>query len=166
MNKKLPVEAFGYYLSLGVGRSYSQVAKKFEVSKRTVTSTAVAEKWQERVAEADAKTRDKAIEGYVETVQQMNDRHLKVMRFMLGRGLEGLKQLPVNDFGAAVRAVTMAVEKERLIRGEATDRTETIEAIVQRENERYLVDADDETDEVQDGDDEAHDGTSGEASSP
>jgi hypothetical protein len=153
VNKKLPPDAFAKYLALGFERSYLKVAEHFGVSKRTVQTAAVRERWQQRVTEADEKARDKVTESYVETVQQMNDRHLKVLRFVLGRGLEGLKSLPVGTFGEAVRAVTIAIEKERLIRGEATERMETVEQIVQRESKRFLTSAaeDDWGDERVDG---------------
>jgi hypothetical protein len=47
----------------------------------------------------------------------------------------------VSNFGDALRAVNLAIEKERLIRGEPTDRTENVEALVKRETERFLTTA-------------------------
>jgi hypothetical protein len=137
VNKRLPADAFAHYLSLGVDRRYEQVAAHFGVSKRTVTATAKREHWQKRVAEADGKAREKAAESYVDTLQDMNSKHLKVLQFMLGRGIEGLKNMPVTNFGEAVRAVSKAIEQERLIRGQPTERTENLESIVRREHERW-----------------------------
>ncbi len=141
MNKRLPSDAFGFYLNLGPDRGYEAVAKHFGVSKRAVTTAASRERWQERVAEADAKLRDDAQRQYVDAVRQMNEQHLKVLQFVMSRGVEGLKNAPVSTFGDALKAVSIAIDKERLIRGEPTDRTENIEAIVKRETERFLTTA-------------------------
>jgi recombinational DNA repair ATPase RecF len=141
VNKRLPAEAFAYYLSLGADRGYAAVAKHFGVSKRTVTTAASRERWQERVAQAEAKVRDEAQQQYVDAVRQMNEQHLKVLQFVMSRGVEGLKKAPVSSFADALRAVNLAIEKERLIRGEPTDRTENVEALVKRETERFLTTA-------------------------
>ena len=165
VNKKLPADAFAYYLSLGVSRSYAKVAKHFGVAKRTVTTLATAEKWQERVTEAEAKARDSAAENYVDTIKEMNSKHLKVLSFMLAKGLEGMKAAPVDDFTAAVRAVTVAIDRERLVRGEATNRSESVEQLVKREYARYLVPVDDdgESDDTAEEETNAGDGDVGEA---
>ncbi|MBL8800446.1 MAG: hypothetical protein JNN27_00500 [Planctomycetes bacterium] len=139
MNKRLPADAFAYYLHLGPDRGYAAVAEHFGVSKRTVTTAAAREKWQERVAQADAKVRDEAQRQYVDSVRLMNEQHLKVLQFVLSRGLDSLRNAPPASFGDALRAVGMAIDKERLIRGEATERTESVEAIVKRETERFLT---------------------------
>jgi len=153
--KGLPPDALAYYLGLGSARSYQTVAQHFGVSKRTVTSTAVKEGWKEAVERADKAVREKASEGYVETLHQMNERHLKVLRFIQGRSIESLKSQPIGSAMDAVRAFTMAVEKERLIRGEPTDRTENIEAIIRREYEQWMVVENDDDD---DGDETALEG--------
>lgn len=138
MNRKLPADAYAYYLSLGVERSYSKVAERFGVSKRAVLDAAKTERWQERVQDAEDKGRDKATEAYVESIQQMNERHLKVMRFILARSIDGMQKLPIATFAEAARAATVAIDRERLIRGEPTERTENVEAIIKREYERWL----------------------------
>ena len=137
MNRKLDPEAYAYYISLGAGRSYQAVADHFGVSKRTVTTTATREHWQELLAKADDRARDNASDGYVESMQQMSQRHLKVMRFMLGRAIDGMKTLPINSFADAARVAAVAIDRERLIRGEPTERTENVEAIIRREHERW-----------------------------
>jgi uncharacterized protein YjcR len=60
VNKRLPAEGFAYYLSLGADRGYAAVVEHYGVSKRTVTAAASREKWQERVAQAEARVRDEA----------------------------------------------------------------------------------------------------------
>ncbi len=138
MTKKLPPDALGYYLSLGPKRSYQDVAERFGVSKRSVTSAAVREDWQARVAEADSRVRERASEDYVESVQAMNERHLKVLRFIQGRSIETLKSMPIDSAMDAVRAYTASIAQERQIRGDPAQRTLTIAAIIKRETESLL----------------------------
>ncbi len=52
MTRKLPPDAFSYYAGLGPERSYKAVAKRFRVSKQTVTRRAVRENWQRRMETA------------------------------------------------------------------------------------------------------------------
>ena len=40
MSRKIPTDAFAYYLALGPGRSYAQVAEHFGVSKTAVANAA------------------------------------------------------------------------------------------------------------------------------
>ena len=49
MTNKLPTEAYEYYIAIGPKRSYSAVAKRYGVSKRSVTKRARRDKWQDRV---------------------------------------------------------------------------------------------------------------------
>lgn len=51
MRRKLPSDAFTYYVSLGPDRTYGTVAKYFQVDKRTVLRHASAQKWQAQIAE-------------------------------------------------------------------------------------------------------------------
>ena len=53
--KRIPPDAFFFYMSLGKDASYDAVAKRYGVSKRAVTRLAVKEKWQERVKELHQK---------------------------------------------------------------------------------------------------------------
>ena len=70
--KKLPEDAFGYYLSLGSERSYEQVALNFGVTKRTVCRTAQREDWQGRLDALieEAKTQMEEEAGDVFVTQQ------------------------------------------------------------------------------------------------
>ncbi len=146
--KKLPSDALAYYLGQGPSRSHQAVADHFRVSKRTVTATAVKEGWKEAVEQADSRVREKASENYVETLQQMNERHLKVLRFIQGRSIESLKSLPIESAMDAVRAYTLAAEKERLIRGEPSERTAVdIVELIKNEYAELMVEENDEQDE-------------------
>jgi hypothetical protein len=106
-----------------------------------VTATAVREKWKDAVEQADSRVREKASEQYVETLEQMNDRHLKVLKFIEARAIEAIKSHPLESAMDAVRAYTMAAEKERLIRGEPSERINIME-LVKQETADLLVEDD------------------------
>ena len=82
MRRRLPPDAFAFYLNLGVGRSYEAVSKEFGVSKRAVVKRGVREHWQEKVAEVEAKARaaaeQKAFEKSVGAVNGLIDACKKI----------------------------------------------------------------------------------------
>jgi len=139
MNRKIPPDAFTYYFSLGPTRSYQAVAEHYGVSKRAVTGMAEREGWQERLMELERKAREKADEKVLETLEQMNGRHLKVLRFIQNKAIEALKAMPIDSAMDAVRAFGLSLDKERTIRGEPSDRTQIDLAEVTREEMRRLL---------------------------
>ena len=140
MRRKLPLNAYSFYLSLGQARSYEAVARQYQVSKRAVTNLAVKDGWQKKVAAADEQARAKAAEKAQETIEEMNERHLKTAQLIQKVALESLRQTTLSDAMDAVRALCMAVRDERLIRGEPTDRSAVnVEEIIRREYERWMV---------------------------
>ena len=92
--RKIPPDAFLFYRSLGPERSYQAVARHYGVSKRALTTRAVKERWQERLREGE--------EGQSECIQEMNERHLRIARFLKEKALEVLRQFPLEDLLAAV----------------------------------------------------------------
>lgn len=139
MNRKIPPDAFTFYASLGPGRSYQQVAEHYQVSKRAVTALADREDWQQRLAEIERRAREKADEKVMETLEDMNARHMKVLRFIQNKSIEALKTMPIESAMDAVRAYGLTLDKERTIRGEPTDRSAvSIEDTIRREYERWL----------------------------
>ena len=139
MNTKLPPDSFTYYYGLGSDRSYQAVADQFGVSKRAVTSRATKESWQERIREIERKAREKADQQIQETLEDMNGRHLKMLRVIQGKALEALKTMPMNSAIEAARALDMTIRQERIIRGEPGDRAEIdVWERVKREQDRWL----------------------------
>jgi transposase len=140
MNRKIPPDAFSHYFSLGPGRSYQAVAEHYGVSRRAVSNLADREGWQQRLADLERKARDKVDEKAVESLEEMNTRHLKVMRFIQGKAIEALKAMPIDSAMDAVRAYGITLDKERLIRGEPNERGElSIEEITKRELNAWLI---------------------------
>jgi len=142
VGRKIPPEAFSHYLSLGQGRSYEAVAAHFNVSKRAITNLAVRENWQMKLKDAERQARDKAEEKALESLEEMNLRHLKTVQLIQRKALDGMRTLPLASGIDCVRALTLALEKERLIRGEPTDRSAmSVEDIIKREYALLMVDA-------------------------
>jgi len=143
MNRLLPADAFAYYVSLGPTRSYDAVALKFEVSKRTVTRTALREQWQGRLEATEKQVRERVDARAVETLEEMNTRHLTTMKLVQRKALDALRTMPLATCMDAVRALSIAVDKERVIRGEPTERSAiSVEDVIKREYERWLSDGD------------------------
>ena len=140
MAGKLPTDAFDVYMSLGPARSYQAVADHFGVSKRAVTNRATKERWQQRAGELEAKARQGAEQRLVETLEDMNTRHLRSLRVVQARAIEALRNHPLESAMDAVRALDISIRQERVIRGEPGDRTNVqLEEIVRREYSRWMT---------------------------
>jgi hypothetical protein len=136
--KKLPDDAYAYYLALGPRRSHQAVADHFGVDKKTVTNRAVKENWKQRIEDHERAERERLERKAAETVEAMNDRHLKVIAYIQAKGIEALKSMPLDSAIDAVRAITIAIDKERVIRGEPAQRsTIDIERKLREEHERW-----------------------------
>ncbi len=147
MNHKLPADAFERYVALGPERSYQAVADHYGVAKITVTRRAKAEGWQERVRELEAKAREKSDEKIVEMMEVVRDRHIKAARFLQAKSLEALRNLPPEKAVKAATALAIGWKHELLILGEPTERQATVEEVIKREYERWMIPADEKEDE-------------------
>ena len=133
MKRKLPPEAFDFYVSLGIDRSYQAVATHYGSSKGAVTALAKRDDWQHRLVTVEEKARSRANEKAVETLEQVNDRHLKIARALQGKALEALRSMSLQEARDVIRAIDLGVRQERVILGEPSDRTVlTVDAIRER----------------------------------
>jgi hypothetical protein len=139
MNKKIPPEAFLYYANLGASRTYEAVAAHYGVSRRGVADHAKRERWQERLAELDEQARERTESAALESIAAMNERHLKIAKYMQSKGLEALQSGKMEFLGRATRALSVGIDLERLVRGEPTERADNMENIARRECERWLI---------------------------
>ena len=96
---RIPPDAFNYYFA---NRSYRAVAEQYGVSKRAVTAHAKKENWQKRVAEREAKVREASEKKAIETLEGMNNRHLKSLRFIQGKAIESLRTMVLDSAMEAV----------------------------------------------------------------
>ena len=140
MAKKLPSDAFDYYLSLGGRRSYRRVAEHHGVSKTTVVNRAKKEGWQDRIETLEAKAREGMEQKTVETIEAMKTRHLKSFRVMQGKALEALGSMSLSSAMEAVRALDLSIKGECLVRGEPSERTVlSVEETIRQEYERWMT---------------------------
>jgi len=151
MSGRIPPTAFEFYANLGPARSYQAVADEYGVSKRAVVECARAENWQQRLAALEAKAKENSEQRILESLEQMNERHLKSLRVVQGKALEALKGMSLTTAMDAIRALDLAIKRERTIRGEPGDRTAvSIEDVVKREFNAWMVDDEDDGDENED----------------
>lgn len=145
MNRKLPSDAFDFYFSMGPSRSYQAVAGKYGTTKRAVTRLAVKDGWQERILKCERDARERSNAKAVETLEAMQEKHLKALQMVLGRAIETLRTQPLETAMEAVRSIEMVIRQERLVRGESTDRAELdVAEIVKRESEHWLARVDED----------------------
>ena len=134
--RKIPADAFEVYVSMGTSRSYAAIAERFHVNKRSVTALAAREDWQGRLATMERKAKEAVDQKAAETLEAMKARHLAVYQALQRKALEALRVKSIDSAMDAVRALDVALEGERLIRGEPTERTAVeIEAKIRRDHE-------------------------------
>jgi hypothetical protein len=142
VTKRIPDEAFTFYMGLGPDRSYQKVAERFGVSKRAVSKRAQADDWASRAEKIQAESRARQDAGIVDAFDEMNQRHLKVLKVIQGKALEALRTLPLERATDAVKALELVMKQERIARGDPDEGNETVEQLIKREYERWLVASD------------------------
>ena len=152
MSRKIPADAFAFYVSLGSGRSYQAVAHNFDVSKQAITKLAIRERWQKRIDEIETTARARSETKAIETLEAMNERHMRTLQVIQRKALETLKAMPLTSAMDAVRALDMSIAKERLVRGEPSDRTAvSIEDVIRQEYESWMTDGNNGKEDRRDG---------------
>ena len=150
MIRKIPEDAFEYYVSLGPGRSHRDVAKYYGVTKRAITRVAVIEGWAERLQKIEDAARAEGERRMTDALTEMHERHARTLKAINARALEALKNNRLNSAMEAVRAAEILIKLERAIAGETSDRSAVVvEQTTRQEIEEMLDVADPE-----DGDDE------------
>jgi hypothetical protein len=140
MARKVPADAFALYVLMQEGRSYQALADQLGFSKQAIQDCADRENWQERLTEINALVRIEVEKKLVETLAERRDQHLKLARAMQARGAKGLSDHEAVSCGEAIKAVESGVKLERLILGEANERTAfSVEAVTRAELDRYLA---------------------------
>jgi hypothetical protein len=132
MTKKMPDSAFEFYVGLGPSRSYQAVADEFGVTKRAVTKRATAERWAARLAAMERESRERMAKRAEETLDEMNERHLRIAKALQAKAVDALRNAPLETTRDVIKALELGVKQERLVRGEPTDRN-AIEEITKRE---------------------------------
>ena len=94
--RKIPPDAFDFYFALGPARSYQTVADEYGVTKRAVTKLATKERWQDQIATLERKARENSDERKLDALQVAHEQRLKALRMVLGKGIEGLRQMTID----------------------------------------------------------------------
>ena len=139
MTRKIPGDAFQAYFATGPERSYQELANRYGVSKRSITRLATKENWSERMRKIEREARERADRRAGETLDEMNERHLRIAKAIQAKALESLRSLPMEKAIEAVRALDLGVRQERLVRGEPTERQANVEEITRQEIRELLV---------------------------
>jgi hypothetical protein len=144
LNRKIPADAFDFYVGLGVARSYQAIAKRYGATKGAVVAFAKREHWQERLAEIEAKVRKAGDERAAESLEEVRSRHLKAARAIQAKAIQALQTMSLSSAMEAVRALDLGVRTERLLIGEPSERTAvSIEELIKSEMRDLLVVAED-----------------------
>jgi len=148
VSQRIPEGAFEFYMGLGPTRSYAAVAEKYGVTKRAVVKHAAREKWSERLETVQREARDELDKRLAGALAEMNERHMKMLRAMASRAVAGMKEHPLGTGMEAIRAAELVIKLERLVAGEASERTSlNVEEVTRQEMQRWLVPAGDTEDE-------------------
>lgn len=146
MVRKIPDDAFEFYMSLGVGRSYRAVAKQFNCSKVAVTNRARKEGWQARLSELERVAREQFEREACSELKTVKERQLKAARALQGKAIEALRDLPPERAIKAAAALNVGWKHELLLLGETTERGARVEEISRREV-RELLQVEDESED-------------------
>jgi hypothetical protein len=164
VRSKIPPEAFEVWVGMGPGRTYDAVARRYGVSKTALANCAKRENWMQRLAKVEREAQLRAEQRVIESIDAMNERHLKVVQVIQGKALETLKNSPIDSAMDAVRALDLAIRHERLIRGEPSERTAvTTESVLKGQFERWMTE-ESETSEAESPEVEREVGTESESS--
>lgn len=139
MKRKIPPDAFAFYLGLGPGRSYQTVADQYTVSKRAVAFCAKREHWPKRIRDEDQKLREKAEKQAAESNKTVLAGQLKVLRFIQGKAIEALKSMSIDSAVDAAKVYTLALDKERQLIGDSGDQAPSMVEQITREEVRTLL---------------------------
>ncbi|MFN0009317.1 MAG: hypothetical protein ACKVXR_15545 [Planctomycetota bacterium] len=139
MKKKIPPDAFAFYLGLGPGRSYQAVADRYTVTKRAVAFCAERENWQKRIREEDQKLREKAEKQAAENNKTVREGQLRVLRFIQGKAIEALKAMSIDSAVDAAKVYTLALDKERQLIGDNGDQSASLVEQITRDEVRTLL---------------------------
>jgi hypothetical protein len=158
MPNRIGDDAFAYYVSLGADRSYEQVAKFCGVGKRSVVRHAAKDRWTERLRKIEEDAKVRADARLATELEEMQVRHAKLLRGLAARAAKAIAEFPLRTAMEGAKAVEIVVKLERLIAGQASEKTHvSVESATRAEFERYLEPAKgspEDDGEVDDGSDE------------
>lgn len=118
MKAKLGEDAFQLFASLPAkDRSYAEVAKRLGVCRGTVARTARREGWVTRLEAIQKKARERVDQEIEAQFAEINARHLKVARFLIGKGIDSLQGVKIAKPRDAAEIVEIGLKLEREVSG-------------------------------------------------
>lgn len=139
MRKFNDEEAFARYMAMGDKRSMYQVAKDLGVTSRAINKAARRGEWSQRMAEIERTAREETDKRMAETLVQVRERHLNMLRAVEMAGVKALKENGLSDGMQGVKAIEMAIKLERTILGQPSEHSGiSIEQITRRELETLV----------------------------
>ena len=127
-------KAFDRYWRLGADRSLERLHAELEAEGRAPTLRTLYEwsrqlHWQGRISDLEREARQAEDAARVAAIREMQERQAREGLLLQQRGAEWLAGLGAEDASAeaAIRAITEGAKLERLARGEATERTESVD---------------------------------------
>lgn len=119
----LAYNRFRIYIQADRPRRRDVICEKLGVTAATLNACIARGDWVARAAAYDDAMADAADRAALSHAETMQAKHLGLLQAMLERGLELIKEGD-GDARAGAKMVTEGVRLERLIVGDATDRTE------------------------------------------
>lgn len=141
MTRKMPDDAFAFYVALGPDqRSYELVGKHYGVHKKTVTRTAEREQWQARLEVIERRAREATDAKLAKDLHAMDMRHRKLLLGIASRAASAIQAFPLKTAMEGIKAAEIAIKLERLLAGEPTEtRTISVEQVTRDEVHRFLL---------------------------
>ena len=116
---------FRTYLSMEPPRSRVEAAKALGLKKRTIDDMMHRHRWHDRALAYDERMAKAADRAAMSTAEDMQRRHMEAVHAMLRRGVHAITEADLTEARDGVPMIDKAVRLERLLVGEATDRTES-----------------------------------------
>lgn len=116
------IKAFEYWYRLSP-RLMEPVAKKFGVAVSSISNWSAAFGWQLRARDRDLEVRAKTDEKAIETLAQVNVRHIRDAQLIQFEAKKHLIRAKKGSFKDSVLALKEGILLERLAKGEATEIT-------------------------------------------
>jgi hypothetical protein len=113
----MPTDSFERFMGLGPNRTYQKLADVLGVSKRSVVRRARRDGWQARIARIQVDAQVKVDAKLADDVADVNERHLKTLRVLQAKALQGLSSMALRSPMDCVRTLDLAIKAERSVLG-------------------------------------------------
>jgi hypothetical protein len=105
-----------------------------------VVKAAGRERWAERLAEVEKAARAQADKKLAEGRAEVLMRHRRMLQAMAARAIKAISEYPLTSGMEGMRAAEIVIKLERLVAGEASERTEhTVASVTRQEIDRLVA---------------------------